>query len=605
MTGFYTLPIICTVMSSRTALFIGALAVGELLVCVGTHAAGPKPAWVIPNTALVRSGPGQNYDRIASVPRGTKIYVLAFRDKWCLTKLPSGTKGWIAEWLLEFSASKGRKLVGQGGTSSSASASAKPAWVKVSDANVRSGPGLDYQRYGVLAKGTKVYVVASHGDWRKCRTPGGYGWLRRDLLEFDTTAGRKLSSSASGGGEGGVESAKGFIQGDRVRLRDKPSTSGRIVATLDRGQTVYVVDRQAGWYRLRVHGGHAGWVHHELVKMVGEARPSSRRVVSLPSRPDFPSAVVEPKALCSLSDGQRLEVEAWTAGEDICVRRGPSLASAVKTKLSKGVKVTVTGVDGHWVYARLPDGSWGWLAGWLLNYTNPQQCQMTDNGGQTYPVRVGWVARTEVNVRSGPGLDHKELTNVALGTKFIVLKRSGQWYHVAFGNGAVGWIASWLVDTREQRLARQERLAMIASGQVTERSSCEDRDLVAETSDMGSKIVTLARRYLGYPYVRGGESPSGFDCSGFVKYVMKQFGINVSHDSRLLFRQGSPVARQSLQPGDVVFFRNTYRRGISHVGIYIGENQFVHASTHRTGVRLSSLGKQYYVERYAGARRMH
>ncbi len=228
---------------------------------------------------------------------------------------------------------------------------------------------------------------------------------------------------------------------------------------------------------------------------------------------------------------------------------------------------------------------------------------MTDDGGETYPVRVGWAARPELNVRLGPGLEYPTAATVGLGAKFLVLERTGQWYRAAFSNGAVGWIASWLVDTREQRLARQRRLAMIASGQV--RGGSALTSALETASEAGAKIVSLAAKYLGYPYVRGGESPSGFDCSGFVRYVMRQFGVDCSHDSRVLFRQGTPVARGQLQPGDVVFFKNTYRKGISHVGIYLGDGQFIHASTHRTGVRTSSLGKPYYVERYAGARRMY
>lgn len=111
-------------------------------------------------------------------------------------------------------------------------------------------------------------------------------------------------------------------------------------------------------------------------------------------------------------------------------------------------------------------------------------------------------------------------------------------------------------------------------------------------------------RYRGSPYVRGGSSPSGFDCSGFVSYVLRQHGVHVSRSSRALFHEGRPVSRSSLQPGDIVFFRNTYRRGISHVGIYIGDGDFVHASNRRGGVKVTSLDSSYYTPRYAGARRM-
>jgi cell wall-associated NlpC family hydrolase len=313
--------------------------------------------------------------------------------------------------------------------------------------------------------------------------------------------------------------------------------------------------------------------------------------------------MVEAAGLHDEAGGKPLEVEAFAAADGVNVRSGPGLGAATKDRLRKGERVVVTGVCGHWAYVRPESGGHGWVAGWMLNYCSPEQCSITDDTGQTYPVRVGWVARPTVNLRSGPGLDYPQVTDTAFGMAFIVLERKDQWYRAAFSDGSVAWVAAWLVDTREQRLARCARMAMIASGGAAQ-SSMIGSALTAG-SDLGGKIVELAGRFLGYPYVHGGESPSGFDCSGFVRYVHRQFGIDVSHDTRDLFAQGNPVEREQLSPGDVVFFRNTYRSGISHVGIYLGDDRFIHASTHRTGVRTSSLQQPYYAARYAGARRMH
>lgn len=609
-------------MPGRNKLVVGGVVAAALLLSVMACAAQYRNAWVIPNTAIVRAGPGQNHDSIGTLCRGSKVVVLAFRDKWCLVRLPGGKKGWVAEWLLEFSAVKGRRLAASGGKASvegrprpsttGPGPQPRPAWVSVSAANVRKGPGLGYPRYGVLSRGTKVYVVARVREWYKCRTPGGYGWIRRDCLEFDIQAGRKLAAAAGAGGEpssGGTSSAggataKGFIAGTEVRLRAEPSRSSRVVATLDKGQTVYVVDKHNGWYRVRVHGGSAGWVHAGLVRLAGQASAPPKSAVAALERPaHFPSPRVQPAMLHDEATGKPLEVEAFVAADGVNVRRAPGLGAGIKASLRKGTRVVVKGVHGHWVFASLPDGSDGWIAGWMLNYNAPEQCSITDDAGQRFPVRVGWVARPEVNLRAGPGLDYPELTEAGFGATFIVLERKDQWYRAAFSDGSVAWVASWLVDTREQRLARAARMAMIASGRVAE-SSMLGSALTA-AADLGSKIVELAMRYLGYPYVRGGDSPSGFDCSGFVKYVHRQFGIDVSHDCRELFTQGRPVSREDLQPGDVVFFRDTYKPGISHVGIYIGNDQFIHASTRRTGVRISSLQKPFYAARYAGARRMH
>ncbi|MBC7289023.1 MAG: SH3 domain-containing protein, partial [Armatimonadetes bacterium] len=391
------------------------------------------------------------------------------------------------------------------------------------------------------------------------------------------------------------------------RLRARPSRSSRVVATLSQGQTVYVVDRHGSWYRLRVHGGNAGWVHASLVKIVGSspARPSSPAAQAgqpAGGRADFPSPRVTPIKLYEPPGNKTILIQAWAAGDDVNMRAGPGLGAAVKRKLSRGTRVVVSGLRDHWVYATLDDGTSGWIAGWLLDYTNPRQCHIKDESGETFPVRVGWVARPEVNVRLGPGLDYPEVGEAALGTPFIILQRQDQWYRAAFSNGMVAWVASWLVDTREQQLARRRRMAMIASGKL---ASASVSGVLETISGIGHSIVQLAMSYLGYPYVRGGESPTGFDCSGFVRFILRQFGIEAPHDTRRLYCQGRPVARDELRPGDIVFFRNTYREGISHVGIYIGDDKFIHASTHSTGVRISSLNKPFYASRYAGARRMH
>ncbi len=115
-----------------------------------------------------------------------------------------------------------------------------------------------------------------------------------------------------------------------------------------------------------------------------------------------------------------------------------------------------------------------------------------------------------------------------------------------------------------------------------------------------------ALRYLGVRYRYAGTSPSrGFDCSGFVTYLLRFYGITAGRSAQDLMRLGTPVARSQLRPGDLIFFRNTGRRkGISHTGIYIGNGLFVHASSGVRRVVVTSLNSPYYSRRFAGARRL-
>jgi peptidoglycan DL-endopeptidase CwlO len=112
-------------------------------------------------------------------------------------------------------------------------------------------------------------------------------------------------------------------------------------------------------------------------------------------------------------------------------------------------------------------------------------------------------------------------------------------------------------------------------------------------------VVSIALQYLGVPYVWGGASPSGFDCSGFVMYVFSQIGVSLPHHAASQYGYGVPVSRDQLQPGDLVFFD-----GLGHVGIYIGSGQFVHAPHTGDVVKISSLDESWYASTFVGGRRL-
>lgn len=120
----------------------------------------------------------------------------------------------------------------------------------------------------------------------------------------------------------------------------------------------------------------------------------------------------------------------------------------------------------------------------------------------------------------------------------------------------------------------------------------------------GQEIVYSARQHIGLPYVWGGEDPNrGFDCSGLIKYTFQEFNIQLPHRADLQFNYGQPVSRDALQPGDVVFF-STGGYPIGHVGIYVGDNQFIHAPRRGRPVALDSISTGYFGARFVGARRI-
>lgn len=117
----------------------------------------------------------------------------------------------------------------------------------------------------------------------------------------------------------------------------------------------------------------------------------------------------------------------------------------------------------------------------------------------------------------------------------------------------------------------------------------------------GQAVVTLAKEFLGTRYIWGGSSPDGFDCSGFTTYLFNQFGVGLPHGADGQFNAGVPVSQPRM--GDLVFF-TTYEPGPSHVGIYIGNDQFIHCSSAAGKVIITAITEPYYESRYLGARRM-
>jgi cell wall-associated NlpC family hydrolase len=160
---------------------------------------------------------------------------------------------------------------------------------------------------------------------------------------------------------------------------------------------------------------------------------------------------------------------------------------------------------------------------------------------------------------------------------------------------------------RQEQLAQQEQLstAVVGSSAAAPITSATNGDgtsgdvvSVAPPPVYGG-VVSVAMQYLGTPYVWGGGSPGGFDCSGFVMYVFSQMGVSLPHNAAAQYGYGTPVSRDQLEPGDLVFFD-----GLGHVGIYIGGDQFVHSPHTGDVVKISSLDESWYASTYVGARRI-
>ena len=171
------------------------------------------------------------------------------------------------------------------------------------------------------------------------------------------------------------------------------------------------------------------------------------------------------------------------------------------------------------------------------------------------------------------------------------------------GTLSLAWLASNGAETVEG--ARKKRSGKKSTTKDTSKEKNRSKSQQKSGKASGNDIVQEARKYKGTRYVYGGASPKGFDCSGFTWYVYnKVTGMDISRTVKGQSRQGKSVHKGSWQAGDILLFRNTAGNGLTHCGIYISRNKFIHAENEKTGVVISTLGDGYYKDHYAGARRL-
>ncbi|MCM3126392.1 MULTISPECIES: NlpC/P60 family protein [unclassified Paenibacillus] len=178
-------------------------------------------------------------------------------------------------------------------------------------------------------------------------------------------------------------------------------------------------------------------------------------------------------------------------------------------------------------------------------------------------------------------------SKVSLGTQ-VFIRNDRTYVPIRFVSEAMGYDVTWKKDLM---------LAMISTTGKTYSPALVPNDHVKGTS-----IVNEAMKHIGVPYVYGGSTTSGFDCSGLVKYVFDKYGVSLPRTAATQYNQGSSVSKGNLQQGDLVFFKTT-GSSISHVGIYVGNNNFISA-TSSSGVKIDSLDNTYWGPKYAGAKRV-
>jgi hypothetical protein len=230
----------------------------------------------------------------------------------------------------------------------------------------------------------------------------------------------------------------------------------------------------------------------------------------------------------------------------------------------------------------------------------------------------GKVNGTYVNMRKGPATSYKSIGKSMPGDLCYIIGINKQWYKVIWED-EICYIRSDFLDLTEIPYENRdsdkvpvffEHGVRIGPKVTVENFKNSDNYIGSvppeappqAPSSTAEAIIATAKTCLGVRYKWGGESMSGFDCSGLVYYVFHENGITLGRTCKKQYAAGTPISKSKLQPGDLVFFQNTYTTGLSHVGIYIGDDQFIHASS--DGVMTSSLSNSYWSSHYYGACRI-
>lgn len=270
-------------------------------------------------------------------------------------------------------------------------------------------------------------------------------------------------------------------------------------------------------------------------------------------------------------------------------------------------------------------------------------------GASAATLGAGTVTADALRLRSTPATEGEILATVSSGTSVVVLDEAEDgWYKVNY-NSVEGYMSGEYLDvatkaetdlgygkvdadgsTLNMRAGAStsfDSLCSIPSGTVLELEGVYEgwykvtyagntgyvssdyitittEPTTASSSALGEQIVALAKQYLGTPYVLGGNGPSSFDCSGFTKYIYAQFGYTLNRTATDQLQNGVSISRDELQPGDLVFFKYNTSKPVSHVGIYIGNGEFIHASTNRYVVQIDQMNSGHYANVFVYARRI-
>ena len=273
-----------------------------------------------------------------------------------------------------------------------------------------------------------------------------------------------------------------------------------------------------------------------------------------------------------------------TASAGLNLRKGPSTSYAVIKTLSKGTEVTVISSSNGWSKVSV-GGVSGYVSSDYLSSTKPSTGSSSSNESTSNSTSTMYTT-DRLNLRKGAGTSYSVITTLDKGIAVTVHSSSNGWSKVSV-NGMTGYVSS----------------SYLSSTKPSNSSSSTD----SSTSSKVDKVLNFASQQLGKPYVWGAQGPNSFDCSGLTYYVYKNAaGITLPRTSVEQSKYGTTVSKSNLKAGDLIFFDTSGPNdgGVSHVGIYVGNGQMIHASSSQKKIVKVSVETSYWNNAFVRAKRV-
>ena len=411
------------------------------------------------------------------------------------------------------------------------------------------------------------------------------------------------------------------VNTDTLKFRKEASGDCDVIKLLDNGQKLEYLDETGDWYKVKL-GETTGYVSKKYTKLIDDEKETKKEEPTpTPEATPTPAATPTP---------EKTSEETKTAFEKEMklVKDGkiyilPLINATVLEDAKKDNNVKVLSVTGKWAYVET-DNNMGWIRTEALGDSSivsddidvnnkQEEAKQEENNKEEetdkkeepatdkeITPKVMYVNYSSVNIRKGPGMDFESVGGAVQNDTVKVIAENGDWYKVQIDE-TTGYIAKRLLSDKQTEVTSRSSTDR-NTNQTTEVATTQ----TAVGSSKGQEVVNFAKKYLGCKYVYGGSGPSTFDCSGFTMFVFKNFGVSLSHSATAQSKVGTYVAKENLQPGDLVFFKDYQTMdGIGHCGIYIGDGNFIHASSGEGYcVKISTLLSGSYLKRYETARRI-